>query len=240
MIRRSPRALQGILAAISLTIAVPCLADPAPAQPDSVSAAAPADEAAQATSDPPLPETQATPIVDALHVALLDVMQRSEELGYQGRYDRLAPVMIELFDLAFMAQKSVGRHWKTASPEDQAILVDTFTRYTIANYAGRFSSYGGQHFETLREEPSARGTLLVRTRLVDPEGADDVNLDYRLRSPDGKWKIIDIYLNGTVSELALRRSEYSSMIKREGFQALLSALDERIEELAVAPADQAS
>ena len=67
-----------------------------------------------------------------------------------------------------------------------------------------------------------------------------MTLDYRMRSVDGRWKIIDIYMNGTVSELALRRSEYSSLIKREGFKALLAALDERIESLATAPADQAS
>jgi hypothetical protein len=39
-------------------------------------------------------------------------------------------------------------------------------------------------------------------------------------------------LNGTISELALRRSEYSSLIQREGFAALLSALDQRIDDLA--------
>ena len=67
-----------------------------------------------------------------------------------------------------------------------------------------------------------------------------VQLNYRLRSVDGDWKIIDVYLNGTVSELALRRSEYSSLIKRQGFKALLVALDERIDTLASTPADQAS
>ena len=132
---------------------------------------------------------------------------------------------------------AVGRHWKTASPEDQKILVQTFIRYSIANYAGRFHGYSGQHFETLAEEPSARGTRLVRTRLVDPKD-EDVKLDYRLRATHGEWKIVDVYLNGTVSELALRRSEYSSLIKREGLEALLAALDERIESLASAPADQ--
>ena len=138
----------------------------------------------------------------------------------------------------FMAEKIAGRHWKSMSPEERARLVDAFSRYTIANYAGRFSGWSGQEFQRLGEEPSARGTVLVRTKLLDPEG-DDVQLDYRLRHTDEDgWQIIDIYFNGTVSELALRRSEYSSLIKREGFQALLAALDERIAELAATPADQ--
>jgi phospholipid transport system substrate-binding protein len=181
--------------------------------------------------------TEAVATVEQLHAVLIEVMKEAEPLGYQGRYDRLSPTLQELFDLPFMAEKSVGRHWKTASPEEQKAIVQTFIRYTIANYAGRFRGYSGQHFETLAEEPSARGTRMVRTRLVDPND-DDVNLDYRLRTTGGEWKIVDVYLDGTVSELALRRSEYSSLIKRDGLKALLAALDERIDELASAPADQ--
>ena len=184
------------------------------------------------------PGKQPPQVVDALNECLTGVMKDAETLGYAGRFDRLSPVVLETFDLDFMAQKIVGRHWKTASPEDQQRLVDTFSRYTISNYAGRFSSWSGQEFQRLGEEPSARGTVLVRTKLLDPEG-DDVQLDYRLRHTDEDgWQIIDIYFNGTVSELALRRSEYSSLIKREGFQALLAALDERIAELAATPADR--
>jgi len=186
-------------------------------------------------SEPQATETVA--VVERLHAVLIEVMKEAEPLGYQGRYDRLSSVVQELFDLPFMAEKSVGRHWKTASPEDQQILVRTFARYSIANYAGRFHGYSGQQFETLGEEPSIRGTRLVRTQLIDPND-ENVKLDYRLRATDGAWKIVDVYLNGTVSELALRRSEYSSLIKREGLEALLAALDERIESLASTPADQ--
>jgi phospholipid transport system substrate-binding protein len=183
------------------------------------------------------PAAEAVAVVEHLHAVLIEVMKEAEPLGYQGRYERLSPVLQERFDLPFMAEKSVGRHWKTISKEERATLVQTFVRYSIANYAGRFHGYSGQHFETLGEEPSMRGTRLVRTLLVDPND-EDVKLDYRLRAADGHWKIVDVYLNGTVSELALRRSEYSSLIKREGLGALLAALDEHIDSLASEPADQ--
>ncbi len=193
-----------------------------------VAAPAPAGE----TADP-------TKIVDQLHVALLAVMKQADALGYQGRFDRLAPVLEQTFDLPFMAEKSVGRYWKSASEQDRRTLVQTFTRFSVANYAGRFDGYSGQTSETLDQMPSTHGTILVKTRLNDP-GGEVVQLNYRLRLVNGGWKIIDVYLNGTVSELALRRSEYSSLIKREGFKALLVALDERIDTLASTPADQAS
>lgn len=178
-------------------------------------------------------------VVNRLHETLLGVMKEAEALGYDGRYQRLEPVVVECFDLDFMAQKSIGRHWKTAPPQDQTRLLEVFRSYTVANYAGRFTGWTGQEFKTHGEEPSARGTMLVRTTLVDPTD-EDVMLDYRLRQTEKGWRVVDIYFNGTVSELALRRSEYSSLIKREGFAALLTALDERIDELEDSEGEEAS
>jgi phospholipid transport system substrate-binding protein len=170
-------------------------------------------------------------VVDALHQELIGVMKDAKTLGYKGRFDRLQPVIGELFDIPFMAQKSVGRHWKAVDRADRERLLDTFGTFTVANYAGRFSDYSDQSFETIKQEPSTHGTILVHSRLNNP-GGDTVQLNYRLRPVGDSWRIIDVYLNGTVSELALRRSEYSSLIRREGFEALLTALDERIANLA--------
>ena len=188
--------------------------------------------AARAPAEPgaPVDPAGAAKVVEKLHEALLGVMKDAKTLGYDGRYERLSPVIHENFDLPFMAEKSVGRHWKSAGEANQRALVATFSRFTVANFAGRFDGFSGQSFRTLGVEPATYGTVLVRTRLDEP-GDEGVALDYRLRSVDGSWRIVDIYLNGTVSELALRRSEYSALIQREGFQALLAKLDERINDL---------
>jgi len=175
-------------------------------------------------------------VVERLHGALIEVMKDASKLGYQGRYDKLTPVLHDTYDTAFMAEKTVGRHWSKATPAEQAELVATFSRFMVSNYAGRFDGYSGQKFVTVSEEPSAQNSVLVRTRLDQPEG-EAVHLDYRLRENAGKWKIVDVYLNGTVSEVALRRSEYASLINRDGWQALIVALDDRIATLASAPAD---
>jgi len=193
--------------------------------------------AATARAEAIAPTSAPVQIVERLHAALLGVMKEAEKLGYEGRYERLAPVLGETYDTSFMAEKSVGRFWKQATPAEQKVLIETFSRFMVANYAGRFDGYSGQSFRTVGEEPSAQGTVLVRTRLIEPEG-EGVRLDYRLRRENGSWRIIDVYLNGTVSELALRRSEYASLIKRDGWNAMISALDERIQSFAAAPADQ--
>lgn len=182
----------------------------------------------------PEPPTQ---VIERLHAVLIDVMKEADALGYQGRHERLEPLLKEVFDLPFMAQKSVGRHWRKVSEQDRQRLLETFAEFTVANYAGRFDGYSGQHFETIREEPSLRDTVVVHSQLVDPR-EDPIQLNYRLRPVDGSWKIIDVYLNGTVSELALRRSEYSSLIQREGLEGLLTALNDKIAAFASGSADQ--
>ncbi len=186
-----------------------------------------------AAGDTPEPGSR---VIDRLHAGLIEVMKGAEELGYQGRYQKLEPVLLEAFDIPFMAEKSVGRYWKNIDDLERQRLVETFARYMVGTYANRFVGYSGQHFETLGEERAPRETVLVQTRLINPE-AENVQLNYRLRPVDGEWKVIDVYLNGTVSELALRRSEYSSLIKREGFPALLVALEQKIAGFSSVPAD---
>jgi len=190
----------------------------------SLAAVAAADDSSDTPATPP------STVVDSLNDTLLGVMKDAEELGYEGRCERLSPVLRNLYDIPFMAQKSVGRYWKTTSEAERQHLLETFTEFTIANYAGNFDGYSGQTFETQGEEESTHGTMIVRSRLVDPNG-EATQLNYRLRPVDGEWKIIDVYLNGTVSELALRRSEYSSLIQREGLDSLIVALNQKITNL---------
>jgi phospholipid transport system substrate-binding protein len=164
--------------------------------------------------------------VERLYAALLEVMQRGDRLAYQERYAQLDPVIRQAYDLPFMSAKTLGRYWKELSDQERERWVSTFTRLIVSTYTDRFDEYSGQQFEVMSVEPSRHETLMVRTRilLVDE---DPVELVYRLRKVEGSWRIIDVFMNGTVSELALRRSEYSSVFKRDGFEPLLSSLEEK-------------
>ncbi len=183
----------------------------------------PMTSAAQASS--------ATNSIETLHEALLEIMRNAAELQYDGRTQKLTPVIPAHFDLAFMAQKAIGRRsWKAASEEDQQRYLEAFTRFMVANYAGRFDGFSGQSFKTVGEEPARSETMLVKTQLVDP-GQENIELNYRMRQVGDEWKIIDVYMDGTVSELALRRSEFAAVVKREGFDGLIEALDKKIAKL---------
>ncbi len=169
----------------------------------------------------------ASEAIERLYVDLLDAMKNAEELGLAGRRERLTPAIDAVYDLSFMSAKVLGRSWKQLPAEDQGRWANLFRRLTISTYAHRFDGFSGERFEVTGQEEAPRETVLVRTQIVRVDG-DPVELDYRMRSVDGSWRIIDVYLNGTVSELALRRSEYSGVLKRDGFEALSAAIEEKI------------
>ena len=176
--------------------------------------------------------TQSTPqmTIEDFHAGLLAIMKEATKLGIQGRIEKLAPLMERTFDLEFMASRTVGRHWRKLSDDDKKRWVEIFTRFTNANYAGRFTGFTGEEFVTIGTEDAPRDTRVVLTKIVIPN-EDDVALNYRVIKRDGIWKVIDVFLNGTVSELALRRSEYSSTLKRDGFQPLINSIESKIEDL---------
>ncbi len=169
-------------------------------------------------------EAAATAVVEQLDSTLLSVMKDAKELGYQGRYDRLAPVLAKTFDFDFMARFVLGPGWQALQPADQQRWIAAFTKSTTATYAGRFTGWGGEEFKILGQEVAPQETIFVKT-MVDRPKDDDVELTYRLRKTADGWRIVDIYQKGTVSELALRRSEYSAVLKRDGFAKLVETVD---------------
>lgn len=186
------------------------------------------------TSSPPaaVAPTASSPIptIEAFHAGLLEIMKQAKTIGFQGRVEKLEPLMGRTFDLDFMASKTVGRHWATLSDADRKRWATTFTRFTTANYAGRFTGFTGEQFITLGVEDAAHDTRLVRTKIVVPN-EEDVELNYRVIQRNGSWKVIDVFLNGKVSELALRRSEYASALKRDGFEQLVASVETKIADL---------
>jgi phospholipid transport system substrate-binding protein len=176
---------------------------------------------------------EATPsaIVERLNGVLIEVMRGAEALGFEGRYARLAPVLSASFDFPWMARISAGRHWRALDEATRGRFVEAFGKLSIATYAARFDGYGGERFEVLGETPGRRKTVLVRNNLIKSDG-EAVALDYLLKAAEGGWRVVDVFLDGKYSELALKRSEYGSVIKNHGFEALIQSLDDKAAQLA--------
>jgi phospholipid transport system substrate-binding protein len=169
-------------------------------------------------------------VVKNFYVVLLDVMQNARELGFDGRYQKLKPAIETAYNLPLMSRLSIGPQWQSLTPQQQEQLSRAFAEFTVATYANRFDDYSGEKFEVQPEAAPASGGVIVQSRLVKSNG-EPVTLNYLMREADGSWQIIDVFLSGTISELATRRSEFTSILRRDGPQGLLNVLNRRIGEL---------
>jgi phospholipid transport system substrate-binding protein len=180
-----------------------------------------------ARGDEAAPAATATSLYDVL----LKAMKGGSSLDFAGRRALLAPEIRNDLDLAFMTKLAVGPSWKTLTPADSQQLVDAFSDFSIATYADQFKSFSGERFEV---DPlatvSPRGDSVVHTKLFTG-GPNPVQLDYLMRKTAGRWRIIDVFLNGTISEMAARRSEYTAILNQGGAPALVALLKKKTDEL---------
>jgi phospholipid transport system substrate-binding protein len=168
--------------------------------------------------------------VGAFETELLAIMRDATALGPAGRFHKLEPVIRQNFDLPFMTKLSIGVSWGRLTPDQKQRAAAAFGRYITAVYAGRFDGYSGERFETLDERKIAHG-VLVRTQLVKPSG-ETVSINFVLHDNDTAWQIRDIYLSGTISEIATRRSEFSAILRDRGIEGLITMLNQKADTLA--------
>jgi phospholipid transport system substrate-binding protein len=168
-----------------------------------------------------------TKTIKSLHSSLLEAMQGGEKLGFQGRYKLLTPIIENSHDLDFIAKTILGREWTKLSGEQKEILISHFHKLSISTYSGWFKEYNGEQFKYIEQKEMPRDYVLVRSQLIRSNG-DTVSFDYLLRQEKKDWKIINILADG-VSDLALRRVEYRSILKQKGFKVFIDMLKKKIE-----------
>jgi phospholipid transport system substrate-binding protein len=168
--------------------------------------------------------------IRAFYDVLLEIMKQATSLGVKGRYNKLAPAMRDTYDLPAMTRIAVGPAWKTIAPEQQAALVEQFSRMSIATYASRFDGYDGERFEVEPVTEVRNANRIVKSRIVQKQG-EPVTLNYLCHETPEGWKAIDVYLSGTVSELATRRSEFAAILKTGGAQTLIDTLRGRADKM---------
>ena len=175
----------------------------------------------------------ATAVVSGFYDSLLATMKDGPALKFAGRYKLLNPAMATAFDLPAMARIAGGAQWSTIKPEEQNRIIESFSRFSVASYAANFDSWSGERFELLKESPAAGddGNIVVETRMV-PETGEPVGFNYLLRPGANGLRIIDVLVHGTISELAGRRSEFASVLRRDGAKGLYEMLESRFNDLA--------
>jgi phospholipid transport system substrate-binding protein len=178
--------------------------------------------AADAQADP------AARQIGQFYAALIDTMKNGRELGIQGRYRQLEPVAEDTFDLGAMTRLTVGPAWSTMSETDHKAITDAFGRLMLSNYAKNFKSFGGEQFVVDPMVKMRNEDKIVESKLVR-SGRSTVPFNYRMHLVGDKWKIIDVYLNGYVSQVALRRADFSSTVASSGASGLVKRIDELVD-----------
>lgn len=171
--------------------------------------------------------SKARQIVEKFQDDLIAVMKNGKTLGYSGRYDKLKESVSNSHDLSKIARIVVGKEWEKLTVPQQQQLSDVFSKLSIASYAHNFKDYSGESFTFETEEETKLGGAVIHTILNIPDDKP-VKFDYMLKEKGDSWRIINIIANG-VSDLALKRSEYTTILQREGFDALIAKINEKID-----------
>jgi phospholipid transport system substrate-binding protein len=128
-----------------------------------------------------------------------------------------------------MMRVATSAYWAKMSPADQSALATAFGRFSAATYAHNFDSYSGQKF-VITGVDTRLPDKLVRTQLVISSAAP-ISLVYRMREDAGHWRIIDVFYNGTISQLAQQASDFSATLASGGAAALIKSLDSKTDRL---------
>ena len=179
--------------------------------------------AARATSPGP------TDVIRQFYVELQNVMQHATTLGARGRYQKLEPIVLRMFDVPYMARLSIGPSWARLATDQKRRVAQAYGRYLTALYATRFDGYSGERFEVLGEQQIKHATM-IKTRIVKSNG-EPVSINFVMHDNDIAWQARDVYLDSAISELATRRSEFAALLRSNGIDALIASLNKKADDL---------
>jgi len=166
--------------------------------------------------------------IQQLDAALLAAMRAGQSTPFTQRYALLAPAVQQAFDLNALLRAAVGFSWNSLPADQKAALASAFEHYTVSSYAANFDSYDGQTFRVLPQtRPLPNGEVIVRTQIIRPSKSP-VKIDYVMRMTAEGWKAVDVLTDGTVSQVAVQRSDFSGLLASGGAPALRSGLERKV------------
>ena len=171
-------------------------------------------------------ETPAEPI-RALNEALLGLMQAGPARAFAQRMEALTPVVQHAFDLSQILRSSVGLRWNGMAEAQRQELLEIFTRFTVASYVANFDSFSGERFEIDAQTRPVGQDQVVQTRIVPASGAP-TRIDYVMRANGGVWKAVDVLLDGSISRVAVQRSDFRSLLAAGDPAPLIASLRDKV------------
>lgn len=162
-------------------------------------------------------------------VAERDALEEHPERVYTLVDEMIVPHL----DIERMARIVLGRHWRQASSGESRRFVEEFRGLLVRTYATSLQAYAEQEIKVLPQEAAAdTQTAAVQVEIHSP-GEAVIPLTFHMHNRNGSWMVYDLKVEG-ISLVANFRSEFSSLIRAQGLDALIAQLAERNQETAVA------
>lgn len=178
------------------------------------------------------PAGDASAPIARLDAALLAAMRMGRSTPFAQRYQAVAPAVQGAFDLPGILAASVGPGWSSFTPQQKQSLLAVFTRYTVASWAANFDSYNGERIELLPQQRRQVGQdVVVATQIVAAGGGEPTRLDYVMRRTPQGWKAIDVLADGSISRVAVQRSDFRSLIAGGNPDPLIASLTQKLNSL---------
>ena len=167
--------------------------------------------------------------LEDLYAALAAAMRAGNRTPFAQRFDALAPVVDRVFDLETVLKVSVGLRWDTMDATKQARLLKVYRRFTVATYVANFNRYDGERFVILPGIRDSGTDRIVPTEIIT--GGDHLRLDYVMREGGGVWRAVDVLLEGSISRVAVQRSDFRKILGSGDTDALIASLRRKIADL---------
>lgn len=198
-------------------------------------------------SRPGMAEQGPVEVLQSMTDILVDIVE--QDPGVVNDMARLRVIATEVVlsrvDLNAMSRWVLGKHWRTATPQQRAAFIVEFREMMLGSYLRSVSNYqdNGVRFLPLRGDLK-KGRAIVHAEVDQPNGPM-VHVTFRMRRVDDQWLIFDVAAEG-VSLVATHRTGFSRAIRKSGMDSLIAQLhaknarrakEEKVAGLEAAPAD---
>jgi phospholipid transport system substrate-binding protein len=165
-----------------------------------------------------------------LYSALEAAMRAGRATPFAQRFDTLAPVLDRVFDLETVLKVSVGLRWDSLGAAVRGRLLKVYRRFTIATYVANFDKYDGERFRILPGVRESGADRIVGTEIVGGDGKP-IRLDYVMHDTGGLWRAVDVLFEGSISRVAVQRSDFRKILAGDDAEALITSLKRKIADL---------
>jgi len=169
--------------------------------------------------------------IKTLAAQAIDILQPSGS-KIEAREAQFRELLSAGFDMPFIARFVLGKYWRKSTPQQRADYQALFTDFILQSYSRRMGGFSGETFTVSGARAAGKKDVLVRTQ-IDRAGGLAIKAEWRVRPKDGRYRIIDIMVEG-VSMAVTQRSEFNAVVRQHGMQGLLQILRARTENFGVA------